>query len=117
MAPRSRRAADFVPAGNVSYERKPEDFKGLLGDAFEERPLLARLNWLHVPLLTVTPALALFGVFTADFVWQTYAFAVFYYFFSGFGITAGAFCGCAASRQAACAVGTSRSCTLTRVRA
>ncbi|CAE7780577.1 OLE1 [Symbiodinium sp. KB8] len=44
---------------------------------------------IHVPLLTITPILAIIGILTADFVWQTYAFAVFYYFFTGFGITAG----------------------------
>jgi stearoyl-CoA desaturase (delta-9 desaturase) len=53
------------------------------------RPLLQRLNWLHVPLLTITPLLALYGLLTTPAVAATYAFAVVYYFWSGLGITAG----------------------------
>jgi hypothetical protein len=64
---------------------------GPLGDNFRELPLLQRLNWLHVPLLVLTPILGLYGLFTAKWYWQTMLFTFFYYFFSGFGITAGAY--------------------------
>jgi len=62
---------------------------GPLGDNFKNKPLLARLNWLHVPLLASTPILAIYGLLTATHDWRTWAFAVLYYFFSGLGITAG----------------------------
>lgn len=92
MAPPTRKAArsaDFVSAGNDAVVTTAADFKGLTGDAFAELPWWKRMHPIHVPLLTITPALAVFGLLTADWVWQTYAFAVFYYFFTGFGITAG----------------------------
>ncbi len=53
------------------------------------RPLLQRLHWIHVPLLTLTPLLALYGLWTSPFVLKTWAFAVLYYFITGLGITAG----------------------------
>lgn len=92
MAPPSRKAArsaEFVSAGNDAVVKTAADFKGLTGEAFADLPWWKRLHPVHVPLLTITPALAVFGLLTADWVWQTYAFAVFYYFFTGFGITAG----------------------------
>ncbi len=92
MAPPARKAArsaDFVPPGNDAVVWRPDDFRGLTGDAFKEKSFWQRMHPIHVPLLTITPILAIIGILTADFVWQTYAFAVFYYFFTGFGITAG----------------------------
>ena len=44
---------------------------------------------MHVILLTSTPIIALFGLLTWTFNWRTFSFAVFYYFVSGLGITAG----------------------------
>lgn len=67
----------------------PVENAGFLGDNFKDRPLLKRINWLHLPLLAATPLMALYGVLTVPFDWRTYAFAVLYYFFSGLGITAG----------------------------
>ena len=64
-------------------------WKWLLGTNFADRPLLARLNWLHVPLLTALPLLALYGLFTTSFNLNTWLFAVVYYFLTGMGITAG----------------------------
>jgi len=92
MAPSARktaRSSDFVPAGNEKVEILPEDFRGLTGEGFKDLPWYRRMHPIHVPLLTVTPVLAVVGLLTADFVWQTYAFALFYFFFTGFGITAG----------------------------
>lgn len=62
----------------------------LLGDNFAEKPLLARLNWLHVPLLVATPIITLVGILTTPLQLKTFLFAVAYYAFSGLGITAGA---------------------------
>jgi stearoyl-CoA desaturase (delta-9 desaturase) len=47
------------------------------------------LNWLHVPLLTITPALALYGLATTPLLPATMAWTAIYYFFTGFGITGG----------------------------
>jgi hypothetical protein len=71
--------------------RVGEKYTGLLGDLHLDKPLLKRLNWLHVPLLLSTPIIAAVGCSSWTWDSRTFAFAVFYYFFSGFGITAGAF--------------------------
>jgi hypothetical protein len=80
------------PAG-VAYSKAPVmggRYSGLLGDNHRGKPLLAKLNWLHVPLLFSTPLIALYGMLTWTWDWRTFAFAVFYYFLTGLGITAGA---------------------------
>lgn len=64
-------------------------FTSVLGDNFKEKPLLQRLNFLHLGLLAGTPLLALYGLLTWTWDWRTIAFSVAYYFFSGLGITAG----------------------------
>ena len=61
-----------------------------LGDNFADKPLLQRLNWIHVPMLTLTPLIALYGILTVRHDPRTWAFAFVYYFFTGLGITAGA---------------------------
>jgi stearoyl-CoA desaturase (delta-9 desaturase) len=79
------------PAG-VAYSTAPvmgSQYTGLLGDNFRGKPLLARLNWLHVPLLAGTVALALYGAATWAWDTRTFFFAIAYYFFTGIGITAG----------------------------
>lgn len=40
-------------------------------------------------LLGSTPIIAIAGALTWTFNWRTFAFAVFYYFVTGLGITAG----------------------------
>jgi hypothetical protein len=71
--------------------RMGQNYKGILGDDFAHLPLLKRLNWLHVPLLFSTPLIAMYGLYTTEkFIWQTWVFAVVYYFATGLGITAGA---------------------------
>ena len=83
----------WVPVNDVGITDAPpkmgSNYQGPIGDNFKERPLLQRLNFLHLGLLTATPLLALYGVCTATWDWRTLAFAVFYYVFSGLGITAG----------------------------
>jgi stearoyl-CoA desaturase (delta-9 desaturase) len=51
--------------------------------------LLQELNWLNVSILTIPPLLSIYGVFNVRLRWETVLFAVFYYFFTGLGITAG----------------------------
>eukprot|EP00741_Cyanophora_paradoxa_P011027 tig00020553_g10659.t1 len=48
-----------------------------------------QLNWLHVPLLTLTPILGLYGILTCPFNVKTYLWAFIYYYITGLGITAG----------------------------
>lgn len=50
---------------------------------------MKRLNWLHVPLLFTTPLIALYGMATTPWMWQTVLWSVVYYFCTGLGITAG----------------------------
>lgn len=84
------------PKRAFSTPQPGEAARGLLGDNFLDRPLLQRLDWIHVPLLLGTPVIALAGISQWAFDWRTLAFAVVYYFFSGLGITAGA-CGARAA--------------------
>lgn len=77
---------------NLKLHRRRPAVRGagsFLGDVFPDKPILERLNWLHVPLLTITPLLAIFGMCTSSWDWRTVAFSVLYYFWSGLGITAG----------------------------
>lgn len=87
-------AQRWVPVNDVGIAEPPpkmgQDYRGPIGDNFKDRPFLERLNFLHIGLLTITPLLGLYGVCTATWDWRTCAFAVFYYVFSGLGITAGA---------------------------
>lgn len=79
-------------SGAVSHliSRPPFSSAGPLGDNFANKPLLKRLNWLHVPLLVSTPLIALYGLWACErFYWQTLLFAALYYNFTGLGITAG----------------------------
>ena len=88
----SKAGVAYVPAKELDDYRVPtvgEQYAGLLGGHHAAKPLLARLNWLHVPLLTLTPLIALYGILFVPFNWKTYAFAVLYYFATGLGITAG----------------------------
>jgi stearoyl-CoA desaturase (delta-9 desaturase) len=66
-----------------------EKYTGVLGDNFKHRPWYQRLNWFHVPLLALSPILALYGLATWTPNWKTLVFTFIFYYFSGFGITAG----------------------------
>jgi stearoyl-CoA desaturase (delta-9 desaturase) len=86
----------YVPSSVPKYvvPQPGESYEGLLGDLPAEwrgKPLWSQLNWLHTPLLLFTPLVAAYGVWHWAFDWRTLLFAVAYYFFSGLGITAGAF--------------------------
>jgi stearoyl-CoA desaturase (delta-9 desaturase) len=47
------------------------------------------VNWPQATLLCLEPFLALYGLFTTEFMWQTIVFTLIWYFLTGFGITAG----------------------------
>ncbi|TBU23654.1 delta 9-fatty acid desaturase protein [Dichomitus squalens] len=47
------------------------------------------LNYLTISILTITPAIAIYGAFNVPLRWETAVFSVFYYFVTGLGITAG----------------------------
>jgi hypothetical protein len=64
---RDRRRA--VPEDHPLPAASPQ----FLGENWSDKPLMQRLNWLHVPLLVLTPLAALYGIFTSPFVWQTCA--------------------------------------------
>lgn len=61
----------------------------MLGDAHADKPLWQRINYIHLFILTSVPLATLYAIFFVPLQWRTAAFAVFYYFFTGFGITAG----------------------------
>ena len=82
------RFGDLAQQANPSIEVDPNkaDF---LGPHLHDQPLYKRINYLHLTLLGLTPILAIYGVLTCEYHWQTLAWAVGYYLFSGLGITAG----------------------------
>jgi stearoyl-CoA desaturase (delta-9 desaturase) len=47
------------------------------------------INWLSFTILTVTPVIGIIGAMFTPLRWETLLFAVFYYYFTGLGITAG----------------------------
>ncbi|CAF1411684.1 unnamed protein product [Adineta steineri] len=47
------------------------------------------INWPQATLLCLEPFIALYGIFTTSFAWQTAIFTLIWYFLTGFGITAG----------------------------
>ncbi|KAJ1847073.1 stearoyl-CoA 9-desaturase, partial [Coemansia sp. RSA 486] len=55
----------------------------------ETRSLLQRIHWVHAILLSTTPLIALYGLFTTGLSPKTLIWAVAYYMFAGLGITAG----------------------------
>ncbi|CAF5046356.1 unnamed protein product, partial [Rotaria magnacalcarata] len=48
-----------------------------------------QINWPQATLLCLEPLVALYGLFTTSFMWQTIVFTIIWYFLTGFGITAG----------------------------
>ncbi|KAJ7145206.1 delta 9-fatty acid desaturase protein [Mycena crocata] len=50
---------------------------------------LSEMNWLNVAILTLLPAFSIIGAFHTTLRWETALFSVFYYFYTGLGITAG----------------------------
>ncbi|OLY81015.1 Acyl-CoA desaturase [Smittium mucronatum] len=55
----------------------------------ETRPLIDRIHWVHVILLSVSPLIALYGAFTTKVQMKTLYFTIFYYIISALGVTAG----------------------------
>lgn len=51
--------------------------------------LLENINWISLLALTLSPAVAIYGMFTTELCWKTGIFSVFWYFVTGLGITAG----------------------------
>ncbi|VDC07350.1 unnamed protein product [Peniophora sp. CBMAI 1063] len=51
--------------------------------------LFSELNYLSLAILTITPSIAIYGIFTTKWCWQTALWSVIYYFITGLGITAG----------------------------
>ncbi|MCO5599813.1 hypothetical protein L7F22_053920 [Adiantum nelumboides] len=55
----------------------------------EWKNILNEIQWVSFIVLTSTPLLAVYGLFTTHLTWKTFAWSIAYYFFSGLGITAG----------------------------
>ena len=53
--------------------------------------LLSNINWTTVPIIGVTTILSIYGPMVTTLQWKTGLFAVFWYFVTGLGITAGEF--------------------------
>ncbi|EPS98351.1 hypothetical protein FOMPIDRAFT_1061396 [Fomitopsis schrenkii] len=51
--------------------------------------LSSEIKWLDLSILTITPAIALWGILNVSLRWETAVWSVIYYFITGLGITAG----------------------------
>lgn len=47
--------------------------------------LLQNLQWLTLAILTITPSIAIYGLFTVKMRWETFLWSVIYYFITGLG--------------------------------
>ena len=47
--------------------------------------LLQNIQWISFLVLTVTPSLAIYGLFTVKLQWKTLVWSVIYYFITGLG--------------------------------
>lgn len=70
--------------------QKEFDKSFIRDDHLDGRSFISRINWLNCTIVFGVPLLALYGVCTIKtFVWQTWVWAILYYFWTGLGITAG----------------------------
>lgn len=76
-------------ASSSSYRRLNESLVWLFGGNFMDKPLWARMNYLHTFLLLSTPVLGIWAVATIRAPAATYALAFAWYWLTGLGITAG----------------------------
>ncbi|KAF7354276.1 Acyl-CoA desaturase [Mycena venus] len=51
--------------------------------------LISELNWIGVFVITLPPVVSIVGAYHTRLRWETALFSVFYYFFTGLGVTAG----------------------------
>lgn len=77
-------AGDTVPDNYVDYTMR--NSKPLPPITLQN--FWTELNWLNISILSITPALTLYGLFTTKLIWKTTLFSVFYYFVTGLGMFA-----------------------------
>ena len=74
-------------------ERSQKEFEKsfLRADHLQNRSFFQRINWLNCIIVFGIPALAFYGLFMYfnTYSWRVWLWAVIYYFWTGFGITAG----------------------------
>ena len=56
---------------------------------FSWKNISGELNYLNVVILILTPIIGIISVYFTKLRWETFLFAVLYYYITGFGITAG----------------------------
>lgn len=84
------------PAVDLSPAEIPDNYVAWTLRNTRERPpitwpkFLGELNYISLAALTITPTIAIWGIFYVQLRWKTAVFAVLYYFITGLGITAGA---------------------------
>lgn len=84
--------SDIKNFGVLKREKSQKEFNKsfIRADHLEGRSFLSRINWLNCTIVFGVPLIALYGICTIhEFVWQTWVWAIIYYFWTGFGITAG----------------------------
>lgn len=66
--------------------------------------LWKELNYISCAVLTITPAIAIWGLCNIKLRWETFVFSVFYYYVTGLGeySTSVLFCGIGVLRQVVC---------------
>ncbi len=76
-----------VKGGDINPVSQPA--QGLVGWLGSVVNFMSEINWLHTSILLPTPLMALYGLYTVTPSVYTIAWAGFYYFLTGIGITAG----------------------------
>lgn len=87
LKPMASPAPEKVKAGHLNPIRQPT--QGVAGWARSAVNFLNTINWLHTFILSITPAIAFYGIYTHTPSKYTLFFSMFYYFLCGMGITAG----------------------------
>lgn len=87
LAPLEEEAEKHVQTGHINPISQPK--QGLFGWANSAGIFLSDINWLHLIILTMTPVLACYALYTITPSTPTVIWTLFYYFLTGIGITAG----------------------------
>jgi len=84
--------SDLKPQAFGRRQRTQKEFQTsfVRDDHLSDLPLLQRINWVNCVIVFGVPLLALYGLCTLHgILWQSWLWAVVYYFWTGFGVTAG----------------------------
>ena len=94
--PRKTKVVDTIPAPDASLDipvdaNIPDNYVAHTLQTQKPLPPITwanwwkELNWLSFTILTVTPTIGIIGAIFTKLRWETFVFAVFYYYVTGLG--------------------------------